>query len=262
MQTSWLSYHVYSEGDLEAFATGTLAPALDRLEREGHLKRFFFIRYSDGGPHLRLRLSPRRELARETVDGWVAGWVDRFNERGADLPSRLEMARYDREAHYFGDNTDSVYAELLNVATSRLALGLLIQWEGASLENRRIITLLILQYLSKSICPEPDRRQRLLDASIAFAARAFKDATGNDLSPVFAREGIVEKQLEHAGAAMAPLLAKEPSVAAVVGLGRRILRNPQRQAFVLTHALHLLCNKLGFGLADEHLFFSLMREES
>jgi hypothetical protein len=55
MSDDWLSLHLFHTGDLDALLTDAVAPAIGELGEMG-LRQWFFIRYWNGGPHLRLRL--------------------------------------------------------------------------------------------------------------------------------------------------------------------------------------------------------------
>ncbi|MDQ0958589.1 thiopeptide-type bacteriocin biosynthesis protein [Streptomyces sp. B4I13] len=50
----WESVHLHDHGDQDALVTGLLRPLVAELSP--HLAGFFFIRYWEGGPHIRLRL--------------------------------------------------------------------------------------------------------------------------------------------------------------------------------------------------------------
>lgn len=52
----WQALHIFYGGSLDALLLDTLLPALERLKAKGRLSRFFFLRYWNGGPHIRLRV--------------------------------------------------------------------------------------------------------------------------------------------------------------------------------------------------------------
>jgi len=54
----WLGLHLFYHDDLDRPIAGWVYPLVQRLQREQQIERFFFIRYWQGGPHLRLRLLP------------------------------------------------------------------------------------------------------------------------------------------------------------------------------------------------------------
>ncbi len=51
----WLSAHVSYHDWPDRLLTDCIQPLVDELGRAGSLQRFFFVRYADGGPHVRLR---------------------------------------------------------------------------------------------------------------------------------------------------------------------------------------------------------------
>jgi hypothetical protein len=86
--TDWLSLHIYLSGvpETEAFMEEQLAPRLRGWTASALLDSWFFIRYWEGGPHIRVRLAGpiaadaeavRAELAQATRDYLIADPVTR-----------------------------------------------------------------------------------------------------------------------------------------------------------------------------------------
>jgi hypothetical protein len=74
---TWVSAHLYFHGDQDAVIVGAVRPAVERLRRAGLAEGFFFLRYWEGGPHVRLRVLTRpeqvdqaRSVIEETVEGF------------------------------------------------------------------------------------------------------------------------------------------------------------------------------------------------
>ncbi|UII26791.1 thiopeptide-type bacteriocin biosynthesis protein [Fulvivirga maritima] len=56
MLTKWLSYHIYTDLDRNTVLTEHVAYLINHLEANNLLRQYFYIRYNEGGPHIRLRL--------------------------------------------------------------------------------------------------------------------------------------------------------------------------------------------------------------
>lgn len=69
----WVCAHVFYDTDQDALLTHCVEPVVAELEQRGLTQRYFFLRYWEGGPHVRLRLLPSR--ARDHAD--VAEVVER-----------------------------------------------------------------------------------------------------------------------------------------------------------------------------------------
>jgi thiopeptide-type bacteriocin biosynthesis protein len=66
MRESWVSLHVFHGSGTDLLITRAVADLVRSLDADEQLAGFFFIRYWEGGPHLRLRLLPRTpDLATE-----------------------------------------------------------------------------------------------------------------------------------------------------------------------------------------------------
>lgn len=250
----WLSYHLHFPAELAAAADRFLANELLSLVQEeqeaGRLRRFFFLRYSLGGPHLRLRFQPTdvqdsRRPCLHTV-------LDSHAQR---LGGRLEERAYERGRQYFGDSYESVYAEALNVATTRLALALLRSFDAKPRMHRWIAVTCLCGQLIDSSCD--GAADAAIERGWGFARRVARDH-GLDL---------VETPPEINERRAAAILTAWPQVAGgvpsdlfepVVALLRRVLKRGERGREVATHALHLLCNKTGFSILEEHETFALL----
>ena len=54
--SEWISLHIFYQGNLDDVITGCVGPMVSHLSNS--ISQLFFLRYWDGGPHLRLRLKP------------------------------------------------------------------------------------------------------------------------------------------------------------------------------------------------------------
>ena len=170
---TWLSFHIFLPDAFESFLVDYLAPALQNDLNTGTIKRFFFIRYSEGGNHIRLRLMARAH------SGDLEQRLNRLVENLAvatsiDLNScRVEQHPYDRSELYFGETALSVYAELLNEQTSYLGLRLLAQYQ----ERQRLVVVLalILNFLLVSSADDLEDFRTTLEESRRFASNTAAD---------------------------------------------------------------------------------------
>jgi thiopeptide-type bacteriocin biosynthesis protein len=77
----WLSLHIaYHRGPMDRLLVEHVLPSVKSFLRAGSVESFFFVRYSFGGPHLRLRLLPspgREEEIRSTIARDAAEFLHR-----------------------------------------------------------------------------------------------------------------------------------------------------------------------------------------
>ena len=248
----WLSFHIFLPGGFNSFLVDHLVPALQN--EAGTIKLFFFIRYSEGGNHLRLRLMSR--VQSDDLEQWLNRLVENFAAASlSDLSScRVEQHPYDRSELYFGETLSSVYAELLNEQTSYLSLRLLAQYQRR--ERLVIVLASILNLLvASSVDKLEDFKARLEDSS-RFALKAAGDL-GFPTQPDERFETGLRKALlqllPQSGA-----LAEDQTIQRIVRLLRRTRKCKPSGEHVATHALHLLCNKLGVSIVEEYNLFSTL----
>jgi thiopeptide-type bacteriocin biosynthesis protein len=247
--TRWISLHLHGLGDPDAFLVHALGPWVRGETMEGRVRRFFFIRYSEGGDHLRLRFVPGPPGDGGALEASLRNLADASG--GGDAAPRVERHAYDRAELYFGETRASVYAELLNEATSWLALSML-QALGPAAGGARWVAAAaaLATILRRATDGEAELRQAVA-ASRRFAHDSAL-AVGFAVEPTTARAA----ELGGAVAAAAPLVARaladDTAARRTVVLLRRARRRGPDERFAAVHGLHLLCNKLGLSLRQEH----------
>lgn len=185
----WVGAHVFHRGDQDLLVTRAMAPLCEELTRTGQVGGWFFLRYWEGGPHVRLRLLARapaagiraavvRSCARHLADhpsppdGWSQGDYEAVarrraeGERLAKWDRRLrqvdtvEFIAYEPEHHAYGDGRALRAVERHFADSSRVAVHLL-----AAPPERRAGAALAMLTLALAVC-EPDLQR----AAARFAA--------------------------------------------------------------------------------------------
>jgi thiopeptide-type bacteriocin biosynthesis protein len=259
--TGWLSYHLLLRAPHEPFLAGHLAPWLEREVQERRVKRFFFIRYGPDGGHLRFRVLPYSGIEPARLRAGLEAAVCDHLARNPDAGTEpcLEEHPYSRTLHYFGENRASVYAELLNQATSQLCLRIVIGPGGDRQAGRWLMLLSVLNQLLRGAARGDGDFADMVEEGRSFARR------GSEAMGVFVQDGLLPGHPvldATAGAALArgAAAANDPLVRRIVRLLCRVRDYVPEGGTVATHALHLLCNKLGFSLREEYdLFTALQR---
>jgi thiopeptide-type bacteriocin biosynthesis protein len=75
-QPEWSAFHIFHAGDLDEAIVEAVQPLVRRLCEEQSIAGYFFVRYWNGGPHLRLRLRCRKRRA--AVEATVLDELGRF----------------------------------------------------------------------------------------------------------------------------------------------------------------------------------------
>jgi hypothetical protein len=96
-ETDWISTHVFYQGDQNTLLADGIAPLLGELAEDGLTTASFFLRYWEGGPHIRLRVLPahKRESVhvRERITTQLREYL-----RAHPSPSRMSQRDYDLSA--------------------------------------------------------------------------------------------------------------------------------------------------------------------
>lgn len=125
MQRTWLSAHLFYAGDLHHLLRHLVIPL---LQSTGYPA--FFIRYWEGGPHIRLRLhipgtaiAEAKELLNDTSRTYFASYPssrdDAVYKSGSLLPNNtLQFMAYEPEINRYGNFQSMQWAEQQFVASS------------------------------------------------------------------------------------------------------------------------------------------------
>ena len=96
----WRAHHFFYHGDLDVALKHFVGPAVAELTERRLIDRFFFIRYTLGGPHLRLRyrLAAEERAVDEVLRGAAARFLERWRSESKLTPERIERIRQESRA--------------------------------------------------------------------------------------------------------------------------------------------------------------------
>jgi thiopeptide-type bacteriocin biosynthesis protein len=122
---SWTGLHCFLDRvapDVDTFVVDTLAPTLDRLRHDGRIADRFFIRYAEGGPHVRVRVAD----AAPGVVSWLSAELTRTGAATASTPPDVVEVEYVPEIDRYGGpaaiaEAEDVFCRSTDVAVRVLA---------------------------------------------------------------------------------------------------------------------------------------------
>jgi hypothetical protein len=106
----WISVHAFHQGDLDTLLSKAVVPIVDWFADSGSCARWFFLRYWEGGPHLRLRARPTpghanevREYMMRSLHGYLRANPSEpaldaaaYERLAAELAGREHLTSYER----------------------------------------------------------------------------------------------------------------------------------------------------------------------
>ncbi|MGH1364946.1 MAG: lantibiotic dehydratase C-terminal domain-containing protein [Calditrichia bacterium] len=270
----WVSYHAFLTEDTDRYITAFLLPGIERIGIQmPEVKRFFFLRYWEGGAHLRLRFRIAEEAAIKPLETELQQTLDRMarlNDQQAFILSGSESrstclnpqnfvlmrAEYDRSSHYFGESMASVYSELINEQTSYLAIAMLDFCYESGIDRQTLVILVVNYLMSKSLV-DYELRQKLINRGYEFATlNTQKYFT----SVAFKAPVLQNKQLAalvRNSEALYPFFSSNTYLKQILRLIKRIYHHNYDECIVV-HSIHLLCNKLGVNLPAEAAIYDII----
>lgn len=253
----WDSFHLHLHSGtaaVDGFLTAELAPLLDGLVAEGRASAWFFIRYGEGGPHLRIRV---RDLSRSD-SAELAATLGRL---GKALPSldgpwesshgELRLVPYVPETERYGGESALPEAEEVFALSSRVAVLALEPGPGASQRLALGIDLALTTALALGL-------DRLSGAQwLRRQASGWRWVTEVPVLPgatVHARVNSVFALQHQALVGRAEALWTDPAQQAAPWLTRwaeRVRAATVREPWVWASQLHMLFNRLGITPDEE-----------
>jgi hypothetical protein len=109
----WVSYHIFYHSSLDLLLLELVLPVLRELWSRNRLRRFFFIRYPLGGPHIRLRLFGGPADREEAAAVLARQAADFFARRPSTTPVDESMIREQnrRLLEHDPEEIDAVYPD-------------------------------------------------------------------------------------------------------------------------------------------------------
>lgn len=114
--TEWLPLHIFYAGNPNPLLAECVAPMTGELRRRGLIQRYFFIRYWQEGPHIRLRLLPSSAELADEVRTFAESAVNAFLTRRPALfsvdPDQVNDYHKDMFVAEYGEQAwDEQYGE-------------------------------------------------------------------------------------------------------------------------------------------------------
>ncbi|MFF5703276.1 thiopeptide-type bacteriocin biosynthesis protein [Streptomyces sp. NPDC012794] len=125
---TWHSHHLFlhsATDDTDAFLLRDAAPLLDGLVAAGEAAGWFFIRYGEGGPHVRVRVRGLSAAAAATLPGDLARAAKAVPAVPGPWPSRhgeVRAVAYEPETERYGGPRALPVAEEVFEASTRVTL--------------------------------------------------------------------------------------------------------------------------------------------
>jgi thiopeptide-type bacteriocin biosynthesis protein len=249
----WLSFYIYLPWTGNEFLANFLPQPISALKAENQIKRFFFIRYTEGGYHLRLRLQTTADSEYQRIEKQIKNTLENFRKHGKISSSEIRLARadYSRQEHYFGETRESVYAELINEQTSYLSMQMI---AGAGEQNAFLLknAASIYWIFALSSFDEKDFNQSLAES------RAFAESNTAENRKDYSSASLV-RNVSIAIERTSQAIVKLPYLVRAASLLKR-LKLYKSGRFAATHGIHLYCNKLGFSMSQESEIYTLLSE--
>lgn len=278
----WLSFHLYYHEDLDRAVRGFVSPVVSTLLHRGWIYRFFFLRYSLGGPHVRLRLRAPQENQAAVAEATRRG-ADLFLRRAPSTRSLeedfirsqnlsiLESDAHEVDASVYPDNTFLSVpfrpeveryggADLLDhsldafTASSIEALRFLSAYHAEPLSRRLVLALRVLLRQALYFAADEEELSSLMGYAVVSWGDSFQSILEKGERVFAQRRETFGKILETEMAALAGCgQTDELTLAAAVRRLSLVLAGRERSVRwrIGGSHLHMTANRLGLSNPEE-----------
>lgn len=128
MQTeaNWISAYIFHDISFEKVLIELIKPFIEKLEKKDYVSTFFFIRYWEDGPHVRLRLLPKNDHNKAHIISLLKTTAKLFFDECALVSSyRIEFKDYVQEIERYGGKVNIIEAEKIFEISSRTILDII-----------------------------------------------------------------------------------------------------------------------------------------
>lgn len=129
---NWLYFKLYGNTKRRGELLTLLYEQMESMVQKRQIRKYFFIRYSDPEPHLRVRVQAIQEGAVPQTFGLLVGWFEELRQRG--LLSKVATDTYQRETERYGGSELIQRAEEYFYHDSRVVLSILRRRQVEKLE--------------------------------------------------------------------------------------------------------------------------------
>ncbi|WP_143883103.1 thiopeptide-type bacteriocin biosynthesis protein [Chryseobacterium binzhouense] len=159
--SEWLYFKVYTGIKTADLVLEELMPLIDSLEERNQISKWFFIRYNDPKPHLRIRFNLAEKEFFQSVVQEINNGLESFLESGEI--SDISVNTYTRELERYGYNTIE-NAESFFFINSKITL----EWLEYDDEEKLLVSIFyiecLLNLLKLSITEKSEWIKRFNDA--------------------------------------------------------------------------------------------------
>jgi thiopeptide-type bacteriocin biosynthesis protein len=96
----WISCHIFSLQKIDALLKNAIAPFMLGLKKNKEIEQFFFIRYWEKGPHIRLRLKVESISKEEEIKDKLGSYFNAYFQKNKSVMTE-ELLKYFKENDYF-----------------------------------------------------------------------------------------------------------------------------------------------------------------
>ncbi|MGF1671449.1 MAG: thiopeptide-type bacteriocin biosynthesis protein, partial [Balneolaceae bacterium] len=91
MKHQWLSAHIFYSEPFEGILINGVKPFIEKLKKEKKIEGYFFIRYWERGPHIRLRIKADSHILKDDIKPRLLSY---FTEFMRESPSKRNEPKW------------------------------------------------------------------------------------------------------------------------------------------------------------------------
>jgi thiopeptide-type bacteriocin biosynthesis protein len=259
--SDWLYVKLYCAPSIEDdLLKGPIRQLTRWAYQSGIVDRWFFVRYADPDPHIRLRFQGAHAQLFESLHPKISRWAQSLMD--SDLCLRFCVDTYEREIERYGGDYAMESAERLFCADSESALEMLSFLGPESPLQRIELAVFGLDFLFRKLgCSAPERLALVEDMA---APRLLSGIEYRQRKAVLQAMFGIRHEPRLAKTIGGVLIALEKNAPAIAEVGRQLVElesegNLSRPLDSIFRGFaHMACNRMGLDAASEKKAYGLL----
>jgi len=124
-ENKWLSTYIFHNTSFDAVIEKLIRPTIEALNKKQLISAYFFIRYWENGPHIRLRVMPNNNEAISIIQSYINNKTNSYFQNLPSSKYRISFNQYVQEIQRYGGHNSIKLAEAQFETSSKVVLDFL-----------------------------------------------------------------------------------------------------------------------------------------
>lgn len=238
----WIYFIVYVPVETEnTFLVGSVVPILDQLTANGWIEKWFFVRYGDVRPHLRIRIAGDKEKLNQLGLPYIDRWLREEQEQ--EVLSEFRFESYKPEVSRYGGPLALGFCETIFCLDSRFLANYIAQFQKWAHREQLLFCAAFIGNVVDIVGADSVLLAKM-EEQFKVRINQMSTADKNFLSKSF--QGLSQNEFGEIVGSSVEFIEMRKAFESLIGC----VRHHQRLSGIVQSIVHMHCNRLAGREAD------------